>query len=278
MANRYICRMLSRQQIGEWIYRLGLTPVVEKVHRTMTQRKQAPDNAAFLSEHPDFKVPPADILYDAHGLDYRTYYTSGQATAQEILSRIEPHRSQPLTSVLDWGCGPARVVQHLPDLLPSSEIHGCDYDPATIDWCAPAFPSIQFKLNPLEATLPYKSGTMDLVYGLSIFTHLSAARHEDWLRELARVTSDHGLLYLTFHGANYREKLTTSERAQYDAGQLVERARSEEGKRRFGSFHPPAAIRDLAAATGLAVQEHIVTPVPTDRSWFPQDVWIFSKA
>ena len=48
--------------------------------------------------------------------------------------------------------------------------------------------------------LRFDDETFDLVYSLSIFSHLSADMVDAWLGELTRVTKPAGLVIVTFHG------------------------------------------------------------------------------
>src|ERR1043165_8053538 len=48
--------------------------------------------------------------------------------------------------------------------------------------------------------LPYKDQMFDLIYSLSVFTHLSENHASQWLSEMNRVLKPGGILIITIHG------------------------------------------------------------------------------
>ncbi len=237
----------------------------------------AASNRAFRDEHPDFPAPPLPLAYDAYGhvslSEYRKSGLRHAAFIADLLRRHEPGWN-PLR-VLEWGCGPARVIRHLPALLPpGSEFFGTDYNPETIAWCRAAIPTMRFEENKLQPPLTFGPGYFDVVYCLSVFTHLSEEMHYAWRDELLRVLKPGGLLILTAHGDFYRERhLFPHERAAYDAGKIVVRGRVEEGKKWFAAFHSPKFMRGQFLK-GLEIAEHIVRPI---QGSIEQDVWVVRK-
>lgn len=213
-------------------------------------------------------------MYESFGIDYAKYYTDSRSTAAWLLDHLRRHISLDQARILDWGCGPGRIIRHLAELEPGlSEIHGTDYNPSSIAWCSNNLPGITFNLNSLEAKLPYSDNYFDAIYGISIFTHLSENMHHEWLAELKRILKPGGLLFLTMHGRSFRVKLSPSERTRFDEGQLIVRGMVREGHRTFTAFHPPAYLQGLFA--GMKVLEHIEAEAsPGDRP--QQDIWIIS--
>ncbi|MEM6770202.1 MAG: class I SAM-dependent methyltransferase, partial [Bacteroidota bacterium] len=227
---------------------IGLTPLVDRVRYTLMRRKNQEANAAFVANHPEVKLPPDYLMYESFRLDYQKYFYGGKETAAWLVDLILKHTvaPEPGFSILDWGCGPGRVVRHLQDLLPiAAVVHGTDYNPATIAWCKQALPTISFNHNELAAKLPYPDGTFDAIYGISIFTHLSEALHHDWIHELRRVLKPGGLLLLTMQGNNFKAKLSPSELSAFERGELVVRGSVKEGHRTYSAFHPDAYLQNL---------------------------------
>jgi SAM-dependent methyltransferase len=99
--------------------------------------------------------------------------------------------------VLDFGCGAGRIVRHLPELAPQADVWGSDIDPACIAWDSENLdPAISFVVHGETPPLPFASDTFDLVYAVSVFTHLD--RHwADWLLELHRILAPEGILVAT---------------------------------------------------------------------------------
>lgn len=118
---------------------------------------------------------------------------------------------------------------------------------------------------------------MDIIYGLSIFTHLSEKSHYDWGGELKRISKPGGILFLTTQGNNFKVKLNSSELTKFNDGQIVVRGEVKEGHRTFSAFHPPAFIKQLFHSLDLEILEHIERKPPESNGWLPQDIWIIRK-
>ncbi len=176
--------------------------------------------------------------------------------------------------MLEWGCGPARIIRHLPGLLgPAWGVSGCDANRDTIRWCAAHLPGIGFDENGAAPPLPYPAGNFDCVYAWSVFTHLSATLHRAWAEELHRVLKPNGLLICTLNGAAARPLLLPAEQARFDAGELVVRGTVAEGTRCFLAYHPdPFVGGDLLRR--FDVLEHVPAPNLFGER---QDVWVARK-
>ena len=176
--------------------------------------------------------------------------------------------------ILDWGCGPGRIIRHFPELVGHNcSYYGTDYNARSIKWCFENLKEINFNKNTLEAKLPYDDNFFDVIYGLSIVTHLSEEMHKKWYAELYRVLKPQGIMLLTTQGDTYKPKMTPLELDQYNKGQLVVRGKVKEGHRIFSAFQPKKFMESLFA--NATVLDHIeLTPV---GKWYPQDKWIIRK-
>ncbi len=115
---------------------------------------------------------------------------------------------------------------------------------------------------------------MDVIYGISIFTHLSEQMHYKWLDELYRILKPGGILFLTTHGDNFKVKLTPKELQHYNHGSLVVRGGTFEGHRTFSAYQPNAFMHALFQK--MQILEHQCPP-PIQGKWLPQDVWVVRK-
>ena len=235
-------------------------------------------NRRFEQQHPDFAVPPEHLAFDAlNHVDWTRYRATGLQHAQ-MFARIIRDQT-PATAalaVLEWGCGPGRLIRHLPDLLADHPLQlcGADYNPESIAWCRANLPGTEFVENALNPPLPLAEGRFDVVYNFSVFTHLSQAVQLAWAEELKRVLKPGGLLICTTHGDGYRHLLASgAEQQAYAAGQVVEQGRYREGRKWFLAVHPPAFVRSRLLAGWDSVQ-----PVATHpEDGIEQDVWIARK-
>lgn len=269
---------------GGWKYRLirqvrnlGLLGLADEVKlgiaRLLTRRR----NNRFRRSHPDFAVPPADLAFDAYNsIDWQLYRDGGQRHAALFADLIAQHCTAPKLRVLEWGCGPGRLIRHMAELLGAraGSVTGTDYNPRTIAWCQANLRGITFAENALMPPLPFADASFDAVYCFSVFTHLSEPVQLAWAAELRRVLAPGGLLVCTTHGDRYRYLLTdAAEQHRYAAGQVVEQAKYREGRKWFFAMHPPAYVRQTLLADFAAV-----APVqPPADAGILQDIWIARK-
>ncbi len=232
-------------------------------------------NQSFRKAHPEVKLPPDYLLYESFQLHYPLYYEDGWETAQELVELFRQHIELKDKKILDWGCGPGRIIRHMPALTGNGcEFYGTDYNQKSIAWCSQHLKGITFNTNTLAAQLPYPDNFFDLIYGYSIFTHLSETLHYEWYAELIRVLKPQGILFLTTQGNNYIAKLTNTERESFNQGQLVVRGKVKEGHRTYSAFHPEPFMRHLFRKEEIV--EHLTAP-PHANGWLPHDFWIVKK-
>lgn len=256
------------------IHRAGISHLFDQMMYGYAVLKNFRENRLFRRSFPDIALPPDYMLYEAFGLRYRSYYEGGKQTARWLVDRLESYIELDKASILDWGCGPGRVIRHLPELLPEASFYGTDYNPRTISWCQEHIPGVQFSLNKVDPPLGYADESFHALYGISIFTHMSEDNHPAWIRELHRVLKPGGILLITTQGNAFAEKLIASESEQFQAGQIVIRQGTREGHLTYNAFHPEEYIKGLIAGY-FDLKSHI----PGKReSWgIGQDVWCAAR-
>lgn len=177
--------------------RLGLAPVYFRlVEWRLTRGRETPP----ATDDDGVPIPPLALMARvvAHA-DWRLFLRSGAATAR----RLDAHAARaglPFRAaqrILDFGCGAGRVIRHLPGLT-GAELYGVDYQDELVDWCARHLAGA-FSRNNLLPPLDFPDGHFDIVYLLSVFTHLRSDTQRVWLDELARVIRPGGLALVSFH-------------------------------------------------------------------------------
>jgi ubiquinone/menaquinone biosynthesis C-methylase UbiE len=265
---------MFKSQISRLLRITGLIFFSDRLHFIYQLLKNRKGNHEFQKENPGFILPPNYILYEAYQMDHTKYYQDGLNTAQWLSGHISQFKEMNNIKILDWGCGPARVLRHLPAILNEScSLFGTDYNKSTINWCRNNLNKINFSANELLPPLNYPDSEFDVVYGISIFTHLSEKMHAAWMNELTRILKPGGILLLTTQGAIFRTKLSFNETELFDNGNLVIRGRTKEGHRTFSAFQPEPFMKNLFR--GYEVLNHVTGEMRNNKP--QQDVWIVGK-
>lgn len=266
---------MNRGYISNLVRKAGLIYLTDWIRYYSERFKNRKINHSFRANHPDVKLPPDYLIYESFALNYQKYYTDSIDTAKWLVNHLSKHTEIADKKILDWGCGPGRIIRHLPDVAGNGcEYFGTDYNAQTIDWCSKNLPGIHFNNNTLEAKLPYADDFFDIIYGISIFTHLSEQMHFGWYAELFRILKPGGIMFLTTQGDNFKTKLTETELEKFKQGQIIVRGNVKEGHRTYSAFHPKTFIYKLF--TGVKILEHIV-PAPEKNKGLPQDIWMIRK-
>jgi len=262
--------MSVKQQALQLLRRARLLETADAARFRWLARESAAGRKAFARTFGDAPLPPDDIAYDAYGtLDWSFYWGFGKLIADFLSPRIRAHANG--GRVLEWGCGPARIIRHLPAVLgPAWRVTGSDANAKTIRWCADHLHDIEFVRNGNAPPLPVGDREFDFAYAVSVFTHLDADLQRGWARELRRVLKPGGMLLCTLNGDASRSLLRPAEQSVYDRGEPVVRGEVTGGTRCFVAYHPPVFVRnDLLR--GYEAVEHLPAPnVFGER----QDVWI----
>lgn len=104
-------------------------------------------------------------------------------------------------TILDWGIGTGRVAVPLKRLLrPNARVLGVDVDRVNAKWCHENYPDIETAVSDFFPPLDFESSSIDMIYGISVMTHLTEGAQYAWLKELRRILKPGGLCVLTTHG------------------------------------------------------------------------------
>ncbi|MBK9981912.1 MAG: class I SAM-dependent methyltransferase [Saprospiraceae bacterium] len=268
---------MIKKYLAYTLRKLGLAGVSDHLRYQLMRLINQKENNTFKKINPLVSLPPDYLMYESFQMNYHKYYAGGHEDAQWIISLAKPYSKLLGIKILDWGCGPARILRHFPSLLRAeNEYYGTDYNPATIHWCQQNISGITFSLNNLYPPLPYPDQSFSFIYGVSVLTHLSKEGQKLWSDELYRITTHDGIVILTTHGDAFIEKLTPQEAMTYQNQDLISRRYGKEGHRTYGTFHPPSFIRNIFEAAGFKITQHIQGS-KINENYISQDVWILRK-
>jgi len=265
---------MKRSTASNLLRKFRLLFLTDKLRFHIHRFKFREENRRFKKEHPEFRFPPDYLMYESFEVDYKKYFEDGYEGAQWLARLISKYTPLENINILDWGCGPGRIIRHLPGLTGTNcSFYGTDYNARSIQWCSKNLKGIHFNTNNLQAELPFPDSFFGVIYGLSIFTHLSEEMHHQWLREHTRILKPGGLMLFTTQGKNFLSKLSLKEQDEFINGRIVVRGNVKEGHRVFSAFQPNLFMEKLFS--GLVIEEHI-EPIPESEKP-PQDVWIVRK-
>lgn len=156
----------------------------------------------------DYAVPSFTGMHKTSSRTIRHYYESGIRSAVPIITAARLH-GLPLENnrILDFGCGVGRQLLHFTRHLPGNDYYACDIDRFSIDFIQKNYPSVTSYVSSFSPSLEYDDNFFDMLYSVSIFSHLAEKDLLPWLTELARITRPGGLLMLTIEGPAALPKL-----------------------------------------------------------------------
>lgn len=133
----------------------------------------------------------------------RDYLADGWRTLSELLWLLEVHE-RPLskvTSFLEFASGFGRFTRHLVKRLPAGGLCVSDIVPEAMDFLPQQFPVQAFASThrPEAFGLPRQ---FEVVFVLSLFSHLPASTWSHWLARLWQATAPGGLLIFSTHGTS----------------------------------------------------------------------------
>ena len=151
----------------------------------------------------DFPDPGAQRRIRVHGNDdLRSFQAQGASAFVKLelaLQKVVGKGYDAYPRILDWGCGCGRVTRYFRD-LDGVTIHGTDIDASNVEWCAEHYPFGEFTSCKPDPPTPYADGAFDLIFGISVMTHLGERDRNAWLAELDRISADGAIVLLTVQG------------------------------------------------------------------------------
>ncbi len=146
------------------------------------------------------RIPPEHLQIRVTGAAAGQFHLTGRRVAEQIADILE-RGGRPLAThqrILDFGCGPGRVISSIKDMHPGAELFGSDIDGEAIGWARANLADVgDFRVNGPNPPLPFADETFDLVYSISIFTHLPEEMQHGMLAELRRILKPGGVLLTT---------------------------------------------------------------------------------
>jgi SAM-dependent methyltransferase len=150
-------------------------------------------------------------------------YRNGASAFVDILQRSVAeagHAWDSLEAVMEVGCGYGRIVRELAKCLPASRIFVSDVIDGGARFTAAEF-GVQ-KVPPIERAGDQLKGRFDLIYLLSVYTHLRRDMVATNLRGVAAALKPGGVAVITVHGQGSAERAERYEQYWLDRARLLQ--------------------------------------------------------
>jgi ubiquinone/menaquinone biosynthesis C-methylase UbiE len=169
---------------------------------------------------PSSPLPPIALRTRVGGkLD--DYYEIGRGHVGLINAMLPQAWTWADRRVLDFGCGTGRTLVSLKTEAPDADLWGCDIDESSIEWARDNLsPGLRFVKNEELPPLDLVGSQFDLIYGMSVFTHL-VETWSDWLLEIHRLLKPGGYGIFTFLGEGMMPGLTGAEWQEESVGMIA---------------------------------------------------------
>jgi SAM-dependent methyltransferase len=150
----------------------------------------------------DFPVPTYTQMLGIGSHSIRHYYESGincylPIAVAALQAKVDLSND---IRILDFGCGAGRQLLHFTRRFPAPGYHACDVNGPAVQFVKRHFPQVRAVQNAFRPPLPFDDSHFDMIYSVSVFSHLGPEDQRLWLRELARITRPGGSCFLTTEG------------------------------------------------------------------------------
>lgn len=261
------------------VYGLGLLPLSFRVRCLFAPLRPATilRNTRFRRGHlpDDLPLPSAKARFLVAGsAEIGWFLESGRMGADSIREILHKnHRDiTTLASILDFGCGCGRVLRHLRHLQ-GVKIYAVDPAPLLVEECRRTVPFVRAFVIGRNPPMPFADQSMDLVYCLSVFTHIDEEQQVAWRNEIQRVLRPGGLWLLTTQGIPYLGRMTRTEQERFHSGLLVCQYEKYRGQIFCQTYHPARYVREILAR-GFSVLDYL----PEGARGNPeQDLFLLSR-
>jgi SAM-dependent methyltransferase len=265
-----------KRWLKDIFYYTGNARLLDRAIYSWSKFTHSAMNNRYKKNHPGIPLPPAYFLYETYMSDYERYMEDGRIAAQEITDWTLPYLPINPLMVMEWGCGVARIVRHLPAILPEDAgIFACDINEKMIKWDSENIKGIEFSRTGHLPPTSYSPGQFNIVYAISVFTHIDGREHLPWILEMHRILIPGGIFLFTTHGKNYYQQLAAKELKQLDKEGYFTRSYPDKGHRMMTTYNEAGQFKIMVSAYFDVLEFHD-GQVDHGKTG-GQDLWILRK-
>jgi SAM-dependent methyltransferase len=211
----------------------------------------------------------ASIRLSGESPEYFHRYKIDDVAAKLAGSQRTPRR------ILDFGGGVGNSLEHMRTRFPSSEIVLLDPSAKSLSIAERRHPGAARFQHFDGRSIPFADSTFDLVFAACVFHHIAEEQHVPLLREMRRVLTQGGSLFVFEHNPLNPLTLKAVRDCEFDANALLIRAGTMRNRARGAGF---ARVRSSFrvffphALRYLRPLERYMARVPLGGQYFVQAV------
>ena len=258
-------------------FKLGLSPLLDLALYQSSKLRNFFKNKKYKISHPHISLPPDYYLYETYKLDYKEYVEDGTLGAKEISEWTLKHIPQQNTlKVLEWGCGVSRICRHIHTFFPpSTQVFACDINKNMIDWNKKNIQNISFEVTDYTPPTNYLPNNFNMIFGLSVFTHIEINLQESWLAEIHRILNIDGIFLFSTHGNLHLSKLTKGEKEILNRDGGYSKSYYKKGHRLMSSYNDPDKFKTVVEKYFVVLEYY--DGINHYDKLGGQDLWIVRK-
>lgn len=144
------------------------------------------------------------------------YLKIGEIIVECLKEVIEDtgYKCDQINSFLDFACGYGRSIRFLIYTIPKDKITVSDIDKGAVDFCRKTF-GVKGFYSVMDPNSLKHEGKYDVIYVVSLFTHLVQPLWEAWFKRLYDMLNDKGVLIFSAHGAAVYEQCNEEGKRQF---------------------------------------------------------------
>ncbi len=156
------------------------------------------------------KIPPAWLIQAFTGApDTIDHIESGKRSADyyvDLYNRLCGNYDN-VERVLDFGCGCGRVLSRMPS-SGGARYFGIDLHETALEWLRKTMPEGTFSAGSAMPPVDIEAQEFDLIYSVSVLTHLNREQEGAWLDEWHRLLKVGGFVIATFRAEDWVDRFT----------------------------------------------------------------------
>ena len=107
---------MNKSNITTVLRKIRLMHLADRLNFYYQKFRNHTSNKLFKANNPDVVLPPDYMIYEAFQMNYENYYNDSLDTAKWLISYFEKYIELKNIKILEWGCGPARIIRHLTEV------------------------------------------------------------------------------------------------------------------------------------------------------------------